>query len=956
MLLSSTPALAIDGTFTVTETWKVKLTYSHWGDQNYSGVQQFSGTQVGKIVVNGGSYVVLDQSNLPVGGLDSSLTSRTISPNVGGYSISGGYVFGAAFDATAHGIVFLGCFVVSVPLIDGEVPVFSGFDRYSAFGSSYASINGSGSMKGSGLTAEVTSSITWVPTSGPPSFLSQPANQTVVAGAIAGFDVTAGGTPLPGYQWQRKAVGTSAWVNLSNGGNYSGVTTGSLRISGTTPLMSGDQFRCVAANASGSITSNPATLIVNPAPSSTWVENWQAANVAAYAVTDNAAPTIPGDGASWLLYDSADVCGGPHANSAQVISLGGNRKALTLSVVNNPCVDDISLDSIQPLAIPLLPATMISVTESGSLANPQWNGFFPTLFPPPGDSVHLVLTDQNGNQLVYFFQRAVNYAAHSDTFPVRFADGRVANAGYHEVLLGAYDGSGGTFTRNIFDDFKQAPGFNPSGATIIKIQFGIRSVGSTTLSDLKIGTGLPLPPEISLQPSDQTAPVGKAAVFAVAASGNPAPTFQWQRQPSGSTAWSNVSNGGNYAGATTTNLVVSNVTAFMSGDKFRCVVSNSAGTLLSAAASLTVNTPSVALAVVFQPTTLILAFGQSGSFSVTVSGTLPLSYQWLKNGVPIINAAASSYILTNVQYGDVGEYSVLVSNASGSTNSNPALLLVSPAPLAGAKRIANQFIVDVLSASGVLYVLEWKESLSGTEWTRAAEATGNGGVISLMDSSADGLSRFYRVRILSQNPTTQVAPAITQQPQPQTISAGATLTLSIDAEGGAPLAYQWFKDGSPITRGTNSLYTVSNAQPTDAGNYYVTVSNPVGSTNSVIAVVAVTPPVFAPDSLVGGTLTMTITSSTSSPIGSKTVRTFNSTSDYSGTTTSGSAIGGTYTYTGTENTRTVTATQQSGTTPGLVQQIVLTFESPNTGTFAISRPPSPAVTSSGNFELTFARP
>ena len=201
-LLPVTQALAIDGTFTVTEKWTVKLTYSHWADRNYSGVKQYSGTQTGKIVVNGGGYVLLDQSNLPVGGLGSSLTDRSIFDSGSGYSISGGYVFGAAFDATAHGIVFLGCFVVSVPLIDGEFPAFSAFDRYSASGSSLTAIAGSGSMRSSSLTAEVSSTMTWVPIGGRPSFLTQSSNLTVTSGAIASFTAVAGGTPLPTYQWQ----------------------------------------------------------------------------------------------------------------------------------------------------------------------------------------------------------------------------------------------------------------------------------------------------------------------------------------------------------------------------------------------------------------------------------------------------------------------------------------------------------------------------------------------------------------------------------------------------------------------------------------------------------------------------------------------------------------------------------------------------------------------------------
>ena len=94
--------------------------------------------------------------------------------------------------------------------------------------------------------------------------------------------------------------------------------------------MSGDQFRCVAANASGSITSNPAILTVNPAPATIWAEGWQSTKAGTYVITDNNFATIAGDGGSWIVYDSADVCGaGPHANTAEVISTEGNNKALS---------------------------------------------------------------------------------------------------------------------------------------------------------------------------------------------------------------------------------------------------------------------------------------------------------------------------------------------------------------------------------------------------------------------------------------------------------------------------------------------------------------------------------------------------------------------------------------------------------------------------------------------------
>ena len=126
----------------------------------------------------------------------------------------------------------------------------------------------------------------------------------------------------------------------------------------------------------------------------------------------------------------------------------------------NDCVADLSVDLFSSPNVPISTNTLISFTQTGSLANPHWNGFFPTLFPPPGDNIHLSLLDQNKNGVVYIFQRTPQYPAHTTTLQIQFPDGHVGNAGYHEVFVDSYNGVGGTYVRNLFQDFSQAPGFN----------------------------------------------------------------------------------------------------------------------------------------------------------------------------------------------------------------------------------------------------------------------------------------------------------------------------------------------------------------------------------------------------------------------------------------------------------------------------------------------------------------
>ena len=138
---------------------------------------------------------------------------------------------------------------------------------------------------------------------------------------------------------------------------------------------------------------------------SIWTEGWQAAQIRTYVVTDTTEDGIVGDRGGWIVYDSAPDCNGaPHPNTAEILSVGDN-KILKMTVVGNDCVTDLSVDLFSSPNIPITTNTVMSFTQTGTLSNPQWNGFFPTLFPPPGDSIHLSLLDQNKNAIVYIFQR-----------------------------------------------------------------------------------------------------------------------------------------------------------------------------------------------------------------------------------------------------------------------------------------------------------------------------------------------------------------------------------------------------------------------------------------------------------------------------------------------------------------------------------------------------------------------
>ena len=94
---------------------------------------------------------------------------------------------------------------------------------------------------------------------GAPLMSDHPSPVTVSVGNTATFSSVAVGTPVPSCQWQVSTDGGSTWANVTGA---SGATTFYLEIPNVTLGLSGNQYRAVFVNASGTITSNPAGLTV----------------------------------------------------------------------------------------------------------------------------------------------------------------------------------------------------------------------------------------------------------------------------------------------------------------------------------------------------------------------------------------------------------------------------------------------------------------------------------------------------------------------------------------------------------------------------------------------------------------------------------------------------------------------------------------------------------------------
>src|SRR4029077_7083387 len=107
--------------------------------------------------------------------------------------------------------------------------------------------------------------------------------------------------------------------------------------------------------------------------------------------------------------------------------------------------------------------------------------------------------------------------------------------------------------------------------------------------------------------------------FTGVAAGTASLCYQWQK------------NTANIAGATAASYTTALTATADSGSTFAVVVTNTAGTVTSSAATLTVNPAPVAPTITAGPVNQTVTAGQTATFTVVAAGTASLGYQWQKN-------------------------------------------------------------------------------------------------------------------------------------------------------------------------------------------------------------------------------------------------------------------------------------------------------------------------------------
>ena len=136
-------------------------------------------------------------------------------------------------------------------------------------------------------------------------------------------------------------------------------------------------------------------------------------------------------------------------------------------------------------------------------------------------------------------------------------------------------------------------------------------------------------PTITAQPASQTVTAGQTATFAVTASGTAPFSYQWQK------------NAASIAGATFAELHDAGDDDGRQRIGLPVMVSNGRLRIDEQRRDADGERGGGAPTITAQPASQTVTAGQTATFSVTASGTAPLSYQWQKNAAAIAGATAS---------------------------------------------------------------------------------------------------------------------------------------------------------------------------------------------------------------------------------------------------------------------------------------------------------------------------
>lgn len=327
---------------------------------------------------------------------------------------------------------------------------------------------------------------------------------------------------------------------------------------------------------------------------------------------------------------------------------------------------------------------------------------------------------------------------------------------------------------------------------IFDVQVSNAAGSVTSAAALLTVTAAAVAPAITTQPANQTVSAGQSAVFSVVASGTAPLSYQWRR------------NGLNIAGATLNSYTTPATTSADSGASFSVVVTNSAGSATSNPASLTVVSAAVAPTITTQPQAATAQAGQTATFTVAATGTAPLAYQWLRNGVAITGAVNASHTTPALTTADNGvRYSVRVSNSAGTITSSEAVLTVTQ-PSSGL--VGRAWTTGQLLETGDISVIAYQAGIddSGRVVAAFVRSDGTRNVIYATrgQPNAAGVAPTWSApQIIDVTATGQAVPVSS--------SGGSSWSLGVSPNGNAVLLWSSF---ARCTATTYSPFTGNNCR------------------------------------------------------------------------------------------------------------------------------------------------
>ena len=245
--------------------------------------------------------------------------------------------------------------------------------------------------------------------------------------------------------------------------------------------------------------------------------------------------------------------------------------------------------------------------------------------------------------------------------------------------------------------------------------------------------------------------------------------------------------------------------------------------------------------------------------SVSASGSTPVYYQWIKDNTPIQNENSDSLVLSPLLTTHAGNYKCAAWNdLGGDTTLAYALSVYIPPTIATHPQDDSITVGDsatfTVSATGTPPLsFQWQKN--GSDISGASDSMYTTPTVTMNDNNSEYrcviTNDYGSVTSNSADLTvtqTGTKPEITTDPQNQSVVAGSTATFSVSATGTAPLQYQWEKNGTAITGGTDSVYTTPPTTKADSGaTFRCIVSNSAGMDTSGSAILSVTDNIVKPD-------------------------------------------------------------------------------------------------------------